>query len=117
MDIESLPIIELPIRRMYEHEVITKQGSALVPFTFVKDGTTYIPLRYILPKFNLSVGQREGDMYDFQYKLTGASGQNVTLDRNNSRVFQFRLYVTPEVLEKVGLQDVTVKTDMEAVMK
>jgi hypothetical protein len=117
LDIAALPVIDLPIRHLYEHEVVTSQGSELVPFTFVKEGKTFIPLLSILSKFNLSVGQREGAMYDYQYILTGPTGQTVTLDRNNSRVFQFRLFVTPEILEKVGLQDVTVKTEMTAVIK
>jgi hypothetical protein len=117
IDMTTLPVIDLPIRNSYEHEVITSKGSELVPYTFVKEAKTYIPLLPILPKFNLSVGQREGNMYDYQYKLTGASGQSVTLDRSNSIVFQFRLFVTPEILEKVGLQDVTVRTGMTAVIK
>lgn len=117
LDVAALPILDLPIHHLYEHEVITSQGSELVPYAFVKEGTTFIPLRFILSSFNVSVGQREGDMYDYQYKLTGPTGQSMTLDRNNSRVFQFRLFVTPEVLEQIGLQDVTVKPLIPGVIK
>ncbi len=117
LDVPALPIIDLPIHHLYEHEVITSQGSELVPYAFVKEGTTFVPLRSIVSSFNLIVGQREGDMYDYQYKLTGPTGQSMTLDRNNSRVFQFRLFVTPEVLEQVGLQDVTVKPLIPGVIK
>ncbi|WP_438347370.1 hypothetical protein ACP8HI_16920 [Paenibacillus sp. FA6] len=117
LDMKTLPVIDLPIHRLYEHEVMTSQGSELVPFTFVKDGEKYIPLHSLVSKFSLSIGLREGNMYDYQYKLTGASDQTVILDRNNSYMFQFRLYVTPEVLEKVGLEDVTVRTDMKGVIK
>lgn len=117
LDVAALPIMDVPIHDLYEHEVITSQGSELVPYAFEKEGKTFIPLRSILSSFNLSVGPREGDMYDYQYKLTGPTGQSMTLDRNNSRVFQFRLFVTPEVLEKVGLQEVTVKPLIPAVIK
>jgi len=117
LDIKTLPVIDLPIRNLYEYEVMTTQGSELVPYAFEKEGKTFIPLFSILSKFKLSVGQREGDMYDYQYKLTGTTGQTITLDRNNSRVFQFRLFVTPEVLEKVGLQEVTVKPLIPPVIK
>ncbi|OAB46123.1 hypothetical protein [Paenibacillus glacialis] len=117
LDIKTLPVIDLPIRNLYEYEVVTSHGSELVPYAFVTEGKTYIPLRPIVSKFKLSVGQREGDMYNYKYKLTGPTGQIVTLDRTNSRVFQFRLLVTPEVLEKVGLQGVTVKPLIPAVIK
>ncbi|MEC0092789.1 hypothetical protein [Paenibacillus macquariensis] len=117
LDIKTLPVIDLPIRNLYEHEVMTTQGSELVPYAFEKEGKTFIPLFSILSKFKLSVGQREGDMYDYRYKLTGPTGQVITLDHNNSRVFQFRLFVTPEVLEKVGLQEVTVKPLIPPVIK
>ncbi|OAB39229.1 hypothetical protein PMSD_04685 [Paenibacillus macquariensis subsp. defensor] len=117
LDIKTLPVIDLPIRNLYEHEVMTTQGSELVPYAFEKEGKTYIPLFSILSKFKLSVGQREGDMYDYRYKLTGPTGQVITLDHNNSRVFQFRLFVTPDVLEKVGLQEVKVKPLIPPVIK
>ncbi|OAB48340.1 hypothetical protein [Paenibacillus antarcticus] len=117
LDVKMLPIIDLPIRNMYEYEVVTSQGSELVPYAFEKEGKTFIPLLSLVSKFKLSVGQREGDMYDYRYKLTGPTGQTMILDRNNSRVFQFRLFVTPEVLEKIGLQEVTVKPLIPAVIK
>jgi len=117
LDVKTLPVIDLPIRNMYEYEVVTSQGSELVPYAFEKEGKTFIPLLSIVSKFKLSVGQREGDMYDYRYKLTGPTGQTMILDRNNSRVFQFRLFVTPEVLEKIGLQEVTVKPLIPAVIK
>lgn len=109
LDIEKLPINDLPVVNLGEHEIVTAKGSVYVPFSFVSKGDTYIPIQPLLEKLQLQVGPREGNSYNYQYTVTG-NGLSVVFDRHNSQVFQFRLFVTPEGLEKLGYSDNTIRS-------
>jgi hypothetical protein len=109
LNIAELPVTEVSVVNLDEHEVVTAEGSAFVPFSFIAEGETYIPLQPLLNKFQIQVGLREGNSFDYQFTAT-RDGKSVSFDRHNSRVFQFRLFITPTGLQKLGLSDITVRS-------
>lgn len=109
LDIDNLEVIKPTFEVDNEHKLIFNDQEIPVFYTFTKEGKTFIPVRSLMKPFNIRVtfNQNENDLISYENSLQ--------LNDENSVIFHNRLFVTPEVLEFIGIPSFTIQSNQEII--
>jgi hypothetical protein len=108
LDLNSIKVI-LPERiTQYEHEMQIGEEAINLPFVFEKDNREYIPLRPLMDPLGIKVNIKQLDYQTREYQVSYQENK-FTLSGDEFINYRWQLFVTPDVLKKLGLREFTVR--------
>ena len=108
--LKDLPVMEVPVKLMYEYSVKLDGQNVEVSTVFTKNGITWIPVKPLAATLGWSLDVQDRSTAAAKsggYRYTVASGNaNVILTPLNSYVSANRLYMTQVQLKQLGYSSV-----------
>jgi hypothetical protein len=108
LDLAGLKVLSPERVVQYEHEMQIGEESIPLPYVWQKGEQEFIPLRPLLQplRINININQLAdgGKLYQVLYR-----GKKFNLARDEYINYQWQLFVTPEVLVKMGLPEFVIK--------
>jgi|GEM_PF-1701721 len=124
LEVDTLPVT--PLAAEYQPEAqLTLDGEygggmwkTAAPLAFIgADQTTYVPVAPFVEQLGLQVQKiitSRSESVSYRFKLS-LQHHVLTVDDTNSRVVNYRLYVSPSLLKRLGMGDVSIDWNAPAV--
>ncbi|WP_374017285.1 hypothetical protein ABU162_24415 [Paenibacillus thiaminolyticus] len=79
-----------------------------MPVAFEEQGQMCIPVKALAESLGWSIAKLPAKAPDYRYKLTNGS-KSVVLNSGNSLLQEGALYITPEIIAKLGYKSVQIQ--------
>lgn len=108
LDIDSLKVVTPEKDVQYEHRIGIGDQVIPVPYIFKSKNQEFIPLRPLMEPLGIEVNINQLGSFVKEYQVSYQEKKFV-LSENEYIIYKWKLFVTPEVLKKMGLPEFTVK--------
>lgn len=107
-DLDAIPVEKLPVKVRAAYTVALDDAKVGVPVVFEEQGQTRIPVKPLAESLGWSIAKLSAKAPDYRYELTNGS-KSVVLNSGNSLLQEGSLYITPEIIGKLGYKSVQVQ--------
>lgn len=107
-DLDAIPVEKLPVKVRAAYTVVLDDAKVGVPVAFEEQGQMRIPLKPLAESLGWSIAKLQAKAPDYRFKVTNGS-KSVVLNSGNSLLQEGSLYITPEMIGKLGYKSVQVE--------
>lgn len=107
LNLQSLQVVSPERVIQYEHEIRIGKETISLPFVFERANKEFIPLRPLMEPLGIKIDISELGNYVREYQISYRENKFI-LSKDQFTNYKWQLFVTPEVLEKLGLPEYTV---------
>lgn len=107
-DLDAIPVEKLPVKVRAAYTVVLDNAKVGVPVAFEEQGQMRIPLKQLAESLGWSIAKLPAKAPDYRFKVTNGS-KSVVLNSGNSLLQEGSLYMTPEIIGKLGYKSVQVQ--------
>lgn len=115
LDPKNIKPLKFTFEEQYEHKLIVNGQTIKIPYIFKKNHKTFIPLRPLFKPLNIKYKIINPSQENYQYELV-YNGKKFIINRNNSIIYQWRLYLTPQTLNSIGLKNLLIKPNKDLLL-
>ncbi|MBG9793783.1 hypothetical protein ABD76_15230 [Paenibacillus dendritiformis] len=107
-DLDAIPVEKLPVKVRAAYTVVLDEAKVGVPVAFEEQGQMRIPLKPLAESLGWGIAKLQAKAPDYRFKVTNGS-KSVVLNSGNSLLQEGALYITPEIIGKLGYKSVQVQ--------
>ncbi|ATW23750.1 hypothetical protein [Candidatus Formimonas warabiya] len=107
LNIDSLKVVTPERVTRYEHEIRMGDQIIPVPYIFERENKEFIPLRPLIETLGIKVNIKQLGSYVKEYQVS-YQGNKFTLLEEEFINYKWKLFVTTDVLKKMGLPEFTI---------
>ncbi|MEG6521798.1 hypothetical protein [Desulfotomaculum sp. 1211_IL3151] len=108
LNIDSLRVVAPEKSVQYEHQIGIGDQVIPVPYIFQRENQEFIPLRPLMEPFDIKININQLDSNVKEYQVSYQE-KKFTLLEGEYINYRWQLFVTSEVLKKIGLREFTIK--------